>query len=392
MVLKFFNFSLLIVLAFFFISCSDKNSVITEVDEDETEIEYSGKVYESEKQNFGVDTLTSALKNPWGMVFLPDNRVLVTEREGEIRIFQDGKMLEEKIQGVPEVFSQGQAGLLDIKLHPDYEQNGWIYFTYSKPGQGGAATALSRAKLQGNSFTEVEDIFVAEPFINSNVHFGSRIAFDGKGHIFVSTGERGEKPNAQNLGNHYGKVLRLNEGGGVPDDNPFVKDANAKPEIWTYGHRNVQGMVYDAQNNLLWAHEHGPKGGDEINLVEKGNNYGWPKVTYGIDYDGSVITDQKEMEGIQNPIHYWDPSIAPCGMALVTSDKFPNWKGNLLIGALAHQHVARVELNDKKFASEEKLLDKVGRVRAVAESPDGFIYVATEGTGLLLKLIPVNNP
>jgi glucose/arabinose dehydrogenase len=326
------------------------------------------------------------------MVFLPDNRILITERAGSIRIVQDGKLLDEKVQGVPAVHSQGQGGLMDIKLHPDYDENGWIYFTYSKPGQGGAATAFARAKLQGNSFTDLVDLFVAEPYVDSNVHFGSRIAFDGNGHVFVSTGERGTKPNAQDLSNHYGKILRFNEDGSVPNDNPFVNDSNAKPEIWTYGHRNVQGMVYDLQNNLLWAHEHGPKGGDEINLIKKGNNHGWPLVTFGVDYDGTVISDKREMEGVEKPVHYWDPSIAPCGMAIVTSDRFPNWKGNLLVGALAHQHVARVEINNRKYVAEEKLLDQVGRVRAVSESPDGYIYVATEGTGLFLKLIPANTP
>ncbi len=351
----------------------------------------AGELVNSEKLNYHVDTLSNDLKNPWGIAFLPDNKILVTERAGEIRIFENGELSDEKVGGVPEVYANGQGGLLDIIVHPDYDNNGWIYLTYAKPGDNGGGTTLARTKLDGNSFSEFEELFSVDPFIDSRVHFGSRIAFDGKGHVFVSTGERGTKDNAQTLENHHGKVLRLNEDGSVPDDNPFVDEANAKPEIWTYGHRNVQGMVYDADSDILWAHEHGPQGGDEINIVEKGNNYGWPKVTHGIDYDGSIISEESEMEGITPAIHFWDPSIAPCGMALVTSDKFPEWKGNLLVGALSFQHVARVSLSGKEYEGEEKLLDGVGRVRAVAESPDGYIYVATEEPGMLLKLSPENN-
>lgn len=382
-------FIYLLLIPFILTSCAENQA--SEQDVDDTD-DFSGEVIQSEKQNFGIDTITSNLQNPWGIVFLPDKRILITERSGSIKIVENGTLQEDTVQGVPEVYAQGQGGLLDIKLHPDYEENGWIYFTYSQPGQGGSATTLSRAKLQGNSFTDLEELFVTDPFIDSKVHFGSRIAFDGKGYIFISTGERGTKPNSQDLSNHHGKVLRLNEDGTAPDDNPFVNEPNAKPEIWTYGHRNVQGMVYDAENDVLWAHEHGPKGGDEVNLIEKGSNYGWPLATFGVDYDGTIISDETEIDGVKPPIHYWNPSIAPCGMALVTSDRFPNWKGNLLIGALSHQHVARVEINNREFAAEEKLLDQVGRVRVVSESPDGYIYVATEGTGLLLKLIPANNP
>lgn len=390
MIMKNLQFLIIFFAVMSLVACDKNNSPSDDIVVKESDT-YSGEVIKSEKQNFGIDTIATTLENPWGMVFLPDDRILITERKGTIRIVQNGELLPEEIQGVPEVFAQGQGGLLDIQLHPDYKDNGWIYFTYSKPGQGGAATAFARAKLQGNAFTNVEDLFVTDPYVDSNVHFGSRIAFDGQGHVFVSTGERGNKPNAQDKSNHYGTILRFNEDGSVPADNPFVNEANSKPEIWTYGHRNVQGMVYDFENNILWAHEHGPKGGDEINLIEKGNNHGWPLVTYGVEYDNSVISDKTEMEDIQPPVHYWNPSIAPCGMTIITSDRYPNWKGNLLIGALSHQHVARVEIDGNKFAGEEKLLDQVGRVRVVAESPDGYIYVATEGTGLLLKLIPVDN-
>lgn len=349
----------------------------------------TGAVITSEKINFRVDTITSELKNPWGMAFLPDGRILVTERSGEIVVVKNDQLTGEKIEGVPAVYANGQGGLLDIQLHPDYGTNGWIYLTYAKPGEGGGGTVLARTKLDGNKFVEFQELFQALPLSSSGVHFGSRIAFDGKGYVFFTSGERGEKENAQKLENHLGKVLRLHDDGRVPTDNPFVGTANAKPEIWSYGHRNLQGLVYDKSSGKLYNHEHGPKGGDELNMVEKGKNYGWPAITYGIDYDGSIISDKTEMPGMEQPLTYWKPSIGPCGMVQVTSDKFTPWKNNLLIGALALTHVTRVELDDNgQYVKQEKLLDKVGRVRAVAQSPDGFIYVATETPGMLLKLSP----
>ncbi len=342
----------------------------------------------SSVQAIKVDTILKGLQNPWGMAFLPDGRILITEREGEILIVKNGVLQRERVHGVPQVFSRGQGGLLDIVLHSNYKQNGFIYISYSKPGNGGATTTVSRAKLNGNNFTQLQEIFSVSPYISSNVHFGSRIVFDGKGYMFISTGERGTKQNAQDLRTHNGKVIRLHDDGRVPADNPFVKTAGAKPEIWTYGHRNIQGMVYDAATNTLWTHEHGPRVGDEVNIEEKGKNYGWPVVTHGIDYNGSVISNLKEKAGIQPPVHVWTPSIAPCGMTLVTSNRYPNWKGNLLVGALAYKHVARLEVRNKKVVREEKLLDRIGRVRAVSQAPDGYIYVLTEGPGMFLRLTP----
>ncbi|WP_207425371.1 PQQ-dependent sugar dehydrogenase [Pedobacter sp. SYSU D00535] len=327
------------------------------------------------------------LKNPWGMAWLPDDRLLVTERSGEILVFEDDKFSGIKLSGVPEVFAKGQGGLLDIKLHPNYAKNGWLYLAYAKPMPGGATTALMRAKLQGNQLVEKTDIFTATPVLSADYHFGSRIAFDNENYLFLVVGERGTKPKVQQLDNDHGKIHRIFDDGRVPDDNPFANQEGARKSIWSYGHRNPQGMAYDAESNRLWAVEHGPKGGDELNLIEKGKNYGWPSITYGIDYDGSIISDKTEMPGMEQPVKYWNPSIAPCGMALVTSDKYPAWRGNLLIGALAHRHVARVELEKGKFASEEKLLADIGRVRHIAQSPDGFIYVLTEGPGQLIKLV-----
>jgi len=366
-------------------ACNDKEQQ-GQQSEEET---FTGPVIESQKHNFRVDTLTADLKNPWGIAFLPDGRILVTEREGVIRIIKDKELLAETIT-VPDVFAHGQGGLMDIKLHPDYESNGWIYLTYAKKADNGGGTVVARAKLEGNNLTNLEQLFQAEPTNDSGVHFGSRVVFDGNGYIFFSSGERGTMENAQNLGNHLGKVLRLHEDGRVPSDNPFVGQDGAKPEIWSYGHRNPQGVVYDNTTGTLWDIEHGPRGGDELNRVEKGKNYGWPVITYGINYDGTPITDIQEKEGMEQPVRYWVPSIAPCGLAKVESDKFPNWKGNLLAGALAHTHVTRIELNDGKYVGEEKLLDKIGRVRAVEQGPDGYIYVATEQPGLLVRLVPAD--
>lgn len=350
----------------------------------------SAQTITSEKLNFTVDTIATDLVNPWGIAFLPDGRILVTELSGEIRIIKDGKLLDEKVANVPTVAAAGQGGLLDIKLHPDYASNGWIYLTYSKPGEGGAATTLARTKLEGNAFVNTEELFTALPFAGTDYHFGSRVVFDGNGYLFLSSGERGTKPNSQDLSNHLGKIIRLHDDGKVPADNPFVNTPNAKPEIWSYGHRNPQGLFYDKATSTLWEVEHGPKGGDELNKIEKGKNYGWPVITYGIDYNGEPISDITEKDGMEQPVWYWKPSIGTCGMTLVTSDKYPGWKGNALVGGLALTHIARIELNDGKYVSYEKLLEGIGRVRAVEQSPDGELYVAVQAPGLIVKIVPVN--
>jgi len=349
----------------------------------------AGSTIETQKQKFVLQSVTTELQRPWGMAFLPDGRILVTELAGEIRIIKEDKLLDEKISGVPEVFNNGQGGLLDIQLHPDYAKNGWIYITYAKPdGTKGGGTTVIRAKLKGNTLTNIEQLFNAQPSSPSGAHFGSRIVFDGNGYIFFSCGERGKMENAQDLTNHLGKIMRLHDDGRVPTDNPFVNTAGAKPEIWSYGHRNPQGLYYDKTTGTLWDDEHGPKGGDELNKVEKGKNYGWPVITYGIGYDDKPLTDITKKDGMEQPVRYWVPSIAPCGMTMVTSDKYPNWKGNFLVGALSFQLVARVEVVDGKFVAEERFLEKIGRVRTVVQSPDGYIYVATENPGKIYKLMP----
>lgn len=338
--------------------------------------------------DFTVEKLSENLNNPWGMAWLPDGRLLVTERAGQILVFKDDKFTGEKLSGVPEVFAKGQGGLLDIQLHPDYAQNGWIYISYAKPVAGGATTALTRFKLQGNQVVEKQDVFEAKPALEADYHFGSRIVFDKDKFLFLSVGERGTQPKVLLLDNDHGKIHRMYDDGRAPKDNPFVNQKGARPTIWTLGHRNPQGMAYDAASNRLWAVEHGPKGGDELNLIQKGKNYGWPKTSYGINYDGTILTKNKELPGVQNPVRYWVPSIGPCGMALVTSNRYPNWQGNLLIGALAFQHVARVQLSGAKYNTEEKLMQNLGRFRQVAQSPDGYLYAVTEGPGQLVKLMP----
>lgn len=342
----------------------------------------------SKGTSISVQKLYDQLRNPWGMAWLPDGRLLITERSGEILVFKNDKFTGEKLSGVPAVFNKGQGGLLDIQLHPNYAQNNWIYITYSKPGPGGAATAVMRFKLQGNQMVEQQDIFVAKPYLPADFHFGSRIVFDKKGFLYVSVGERGTQPKVQELDNDHGKIHRIYDDGRVPTDNPFAGQKGAHASIWTYGHRNPQGLVYDAANDRIWEVEHGPKGGDELNLIQKGKNYGWPKTSYGINYDGTILTEYKEMEGVENPVRYWVPSIAPCGMMLVTSNRYPDWKGNLLIGALSFRLIARVQLSDTKYVKEENLIKDMARVRLVSQSPDGYIYAITEGPGLLLKLAP----
>lgn len=343
----------------------------------------------SEKTSFYIDTLQTGLDNPWGITWLPDGRMLITERKGEILIFEGDRYTGKKAEGFPATYTRGQSGLLDIQLHPDYDENGWIYTTYAKPGNGGGSTTLIRFRLDENKLTELEELYQTTPLTNAGVHFGSRIIFDNEGFVYFATGDRGVKENAQNLSNDMGKVLRLHDDGRIPVDNPFVGVADAKEAIWSYGHRNIQGMIYDSVNDRIYATEHGPRGGDELNVVEKGKNYGWPVITYGIDYSGAIISELTHKEGMEQPIHYWTPSIAACGLMLYTGDKFPDWQGNLFSGALAMTHVARIEIENGTYVGEEKLLERIGRVRQVAQSPDGYIYVLTEGPGMVLKLVPV---
>ncbi len=335
------------------------------------------------------EKLYDSLKNPWAIAWLPDGRMLITERAGEILVFRNNTFTGEKLTGLPAVKNKGQGGLLDLVVHPQYNKNGWLYITFSKPVGEKITTAVVRFKLKGNEVVEKQEIFEAKPYLDADYHFGSRIVFDDKGYMFLSVGERGTQPKVQELDNDHGKIHRLYDDGKIPQDNPFVKTKGAHGSIWTYGHRNPQGMIFDPSTKRLWAMEHGPRGGDELNLIEKGNNYGWPKTSYGINYDGSVLTKFKQMKGITDPVHYWVPSIGPCGMTMVTSNKYPEWKNNLLVTSLAFRHLARVEMNGAKYVREEKLLENTGRFRDIKQGPDGLLYAITEGPGLLLRLDPV---
>ena len=339
-------------------------------------------------KNYKLEVVASEIAIPWGMAWLPDKTMLVTEKSGILYHIKNGVKTE--IKNVPAVYARGQGGLLDVVLHPDYAKNGWIYITYSSDeGDGdGGNTKLIRAKLLNGGLTQIKQLYKATPNTTKGQHFGSRIVFDNDGYLYFSVGERGEEfVNPQDIKRDGGKIYRLNDDGSIPKDNPFVGQAGVKEAIFTYGNRNPQGMAINPATGAIWANEHGPKGGDEINIVKKGANYGWPVVTYGVNYDGSQITAETERKGIEKPIYYWLPSIAPSGMAFVTGDKYPDWKGHLLVGSLKFQYLELVKLKGNEIIGRQKIATDVGRLRDVKQGPDGFIYMAVEDKGIV-KIIP----
>ena len=347
----------------------------------------------SEVQKFTIDTVVKGLNVPWGMAFLPNGDMLISERSGTLHRFSGGKIIE-PVTGLPEIMAIGQGGLLDIALHPDYPANGWIYFSYSALSSGGSRptgnTAIMRARLDGTTLLDREVLFTGEPATDRNYHFGCKIAFDGKGHIFFGIGDRGQHFDfPQKLDNHNGKIHRLNDDGSIPDDNPFVNTPGAMASIWSYGHRNPQGTCFDPLTGELWVSEHGPRGGDELNLIKPGVNYGWPVISYGINYDGTVLTPDTEKAGLEQPVFQWTPSIGPCGMTFVTGDRYPDWKNNILLGSLPLKHLERVVLENNKVTHREELLKGIGRVRNVVIGPDEYIYFAIETPGYILRLMPV---
>lgn len=345
----------------------------------------------SERERFRVTTITRELDHPWALAFLPDGRMLVTERDGDLRyVGKDGKP-SAPIKGVPRVQASGQGGLLDVVLDKDFGANQTLYLSYAEPGQGGAGTAVARARLAEGELQDVKVIFRQSPKVSGGLHFGSRIVQARDGKLFITMGERYQRDRAQDLSVHLGKVVRINADGSVPQDNPFVGRQGALPEIWSYGHRNSQGAALNPATGAFWMHEHGAQGGDEINIPEAGKNYGWPVITHGIDYNGSPIGEGKAKAGMEQPRYFWVPSIAPSGMAFYTGDAFPNWKGNLFVGSLKFGRLVRLELDGMKVTKEERLLSEIGaRVRDVRQGPDGLIYVLTdEGNGRLLRLEPV---
>lgn len=339
-----------------------------------------------------VTTVVKNLVNPWGMAFLPDGRLLITERPGRLRIYSQGQ-LSAAVTGTPTVYSQGQGGLLDVAVDPNFSQNQLIYLSYAESGTGDTAgTAIMRGRLNGNTLENTQVLFRQSPKLSTGNHFGSRLVFDRLGYLYVTLGENNNRITAQYLDHHQGKVIRIWPDGTIPTDNPFVGQANKKSEIWSYGHRNPQGATLNPWTGKYWMHEHGPKGGDEINIPLSGKNYGWPIITHGIDYNGQPIPESTgtSAPGMEQPKHYWVPSIGPSGMAFYDKNKKSAWYGNLFVGALAAQQLVRLEVNGESITKEERLLGELGyRIRDVRAGPDGGLYVLTDSaTGNLLKIDP----
>ncbi|QRX64027.1 PQQ-dependent sugar dehydrogenase [Dysgonomonadaceae bacterium zrk40] len=347
----------------------------------------------SELHDFVIDTVVTGLEVPWGLAFLPDGRLLISERSGTLHTFANG-VLSAPIGGLPPIMAGGQGGLLDLALHPDYNDNKWIYFSYSAldttSSERVGATGIMRARLQGDRLTDQQLLFTGSPATNRSHHWGCKLAFDGKGHLFFGVGERGQHFDfPQALDNTNGKIHRINDDGTIPADNPFVEIPAAIASIYSYGHRNPQGNVVHPVTGELWESEHGPMGGDEINLIRPGLNYGWPEVSYGINYDGTILTEDSVREGMEQPKYQWTPSMAPCGMAFVTGDRFERWRNNLLVGSLRFDYVERVVLEGERVVHTEKLAEGIGRVRNVVMGPDGLVYIGLEEPGMIVRLVPV---
>lgn len=339
---------------------------------------------------FRTEKVVEGIDVPWGMTWLPDGDMLVTNRGGQLYRVHEGT-LSAPLGGVPAVHVNGQGGLLDIALHPDYANNGWIYISYSsrEGGGSGSHTAIMRAKLQGDSLVEQQVLYKGEGNTESGAHYGSRIVFDNAGYLFFSIGERGAHfDNAQQLDRDGGKIYRLHDDGRIPADNPFVNTPGAKTAVYSHGHRNPQGLTLHPTTGQVWEHEHGPMGGDEINIIQPGKNYGWPLIGYGIDYNGQPLAVATSREGIEQPIFYWDPSIAPSGMAFITSDNYgPDLKGHLLVGSLKFRYMVHLVLDGNNVVASENVFPGIGRVRNIKQGPDGYIYVATEGDGII-RILP----
>jgi aldose sugar dehydrogenase len=339
-------------------------------------------IIESEEGRFSLLKLTGGLDHPWALAILPDSEgILITERPGTLYLYKEQQLTE--IKGLPPITAIGQGGLLDILLDPDFRSNRILYFSFSEAGSGGYGTAVAKAVLMGDQLNNLEIIFRAHPKSSGGNHFGSRLLSGNDGYLYITLGERGVMTNAQDLTHHGGSVIRINTNGGIPEENPY--DA-----IYTYGHRNPQGMALNEKTGEIWIHEHGPKGGDEVNILKQGANYGWPLVTYGINYDGSIISDKTTAPGFEEPVLFWIPSIAPSGMTFYYGDRFPQWNGNVFVGALAGKHLRRLVLDGNTIIHQEVLLkNQIGRIRDVRTGPDGLIYVLTdEKNGALYQIAP----
>lgn len=353
-------------------------------------------ISENQTNSHSIETSTFAdgLNKPWGMTFLPNGKLLVTEKQGQLRLINTTGNVSDPITGLPEVNDRGQGGLLDVVIDPDFANNQTIYFSYAKleSDDSRSRTAVGKAILSDLSLTNVEQIWQQAQSEKVGYHYGSRLVFDRTGHLFVTTGDRNYgQDRVQDLSTHFGKIVRIDTAGNPAKDNPFIGQSNALPDIYSYGHRNIQGADLHPDTGELWINEHGPRGGDEVNLIKAGKNYGWPVITYGINYNGTPITDKTAMPGMEQPIHYWDPSIATSGMLIYTGEVFPNWRGDIFNGALKLRHLNRIKLdsNNNVIAEERLLLDQKERIRAIAQGPNGYIYVATDSPdGVILKISP----
>ncbi len=352
-------------------------------------VQAQSDVTQSVLHDFKIVTVADGLQIPWSMAWLPNGDMLITERVGRLRIVRDGQLLPDAVPGVPEVFTTGgQSGLFDVLPHPDFANNQYLYISFAKPlaEQGASTTTIVRGRLVNDEFVDVEEIFVANA--NGQGHYGGRMVFDDEGHLYLSLGDRMAPPTgdlaahpAQDISNHHGVIVRLNDDGSVPSDNPFVGQSGAEPAIWSYGHRSPQGLFYDSVTDQLWMTEHGPQGGDELNLVEPGKNYGWPVIGRGVNYGaGTPIHQSIAADGMESPEYFWVPSIAASGLIVYNGSQFPRWNGNIIAGGLAGEQLARLTLTEDGLgvATEETLLHHIGRIRDVRQGPDGYIYVALE--------------
>jgi aldose sugar dehydrogenase len=371
---------LLLIFITLIFSCAEKK----------TAVKRESFTIESDGVKLKVEVVTDSIVVPFGMDFLPDGRLLVTDRVvGNIVVVNTENGQKELVQDVPPVLGQGDCGMLDILVHPDYAKNGWIYFSYTTGDTSSNTMVVDRAKLDGLKLVQRERLFTALPFYNRPLHHGSRLVLKD-GYLFIGMGEKTDlKDSAQTLSNHLGKILRILEDGKIPTDNPYVNTPNAKPEVWSYGHRNPNGLTLNPFTGEIWEHEHGPKGGDEINIIKPTLNYGWPVISYGVNYDDTPVNEGlSEKEGMEQPIYYYKPSIAPSGMQFYTSDVIPSWKGNLFIGAMVLKHLNRLVIEGNKVVREERLLtDKNWRVRSVKQGPDGYLYLGVDG-GKILRIMP----
>lgn len=357
------------------------------------DVELQSDTFQTKEFSFHLDTILSGDRSYWGMAFLPKGEILVTEKSGTIiKIDQQRNSIALKTK--ISVSDRSQGGLLDIEVHPNFEDNHWVYFSYSGIKEIGGkklnTTVVDRGELVDDDIINVTRIFEALPYSEKRHHYGNRLEFDHEGYLFLSVGDRGARDeNPQSLASHCGKIHRINDDGSIPKDNPFVNQDSTVASIYSYGHRNPQGVTLHPETGKIWEHEHGPRGGDELNIIEAGLNYGWPIISYGLNYNGTTFTNLYEKKGLEQPIHYWTPSIAPCGMDFVTGDRYSGWENQLLTGSLRFKYLNLTYLAGNKVIEEERLMENIGRVRNVKMSPDGYIYVAVEREGAIYKLVPI---